>query len=157
MRISKDTGLVKIAFVNQCPLSSAGKKKINSCQIPKVIWQKQKTRRVGVPGKIHWKYSVKCLCVKPINTLLELEKKRVNSGADEGEGGGEIKELSQSKKEVWEKSVRTGFVWLKTSRIWRPRIMTEWGMLVFVETFAHDVISTFPGTTCGRIHRRRPV
>lgn len=33
-------------------------------------------------------------------TLLELEKKRVNSGADEGEGGGEIKELSQSKKEV---------------------------------------------------------
>lgn len=30
---------------------------------------------MGVPGKIHWKYSVKCLCVKPINTLLELEKK----------------------------------------------------------------------------------
>lgn len=55
---------------------------------------------MGVPGKIRWKYSVKCLCVKPINTLLQLEKRRVNSGADKAEGGGEIKELSQSKKEV---------------------------------------------------------
>lgn len=99
MRISKDTGLVKIAFVNQCPLSSAGKKKSTHAKFLK-SFDKLKTRRVGVPGKIHWKYSVKCLCVKPINTLLELEKKRVNSGADEGEGGGEIKELSQSKKEV---------------------------------------------------------
>lgn len=67
---------------------------------------------MGVPGKIYWKYSVKCLCVKPVGTLLELEK-RVNSRADKR--GEKKKEPSQSKRFL------TGFVWLKASCI-----LTRW-------------------------------
>lgn len=73
MRISKDTGLVKIAFVNQCPISSAGKKKKSTHA--KFLKSFDKNRRHVV-----WEFlaqytgnTVSSAFV--INTLLELEKK----------------------------------------------------------------------------------
>jgi len=55
-----------------------------------------------------------------------------------------------------QKSLVTGSVWLKPGCILTKWITTEWGMLVFVETFVGDVISTFPWHHLARDHKEGP-